>query len=199
VDISPTRKKDWALTQAAFDKLLARLSSEQEEAGVRYLELRLRIVKFFEWKNSPSPEDHADEVINRVARRIDEGEDVRNVFSYALEVARFLMLEVWHQPVVEQEPEEGFAEQSAAPAPETEADLREQRLGCLERCMESLPTKKRTLIREYYQGEKREKIDNRKRLAKRFGLTPNALKIRVCYIKIELEKCINKCVERIVV
>ncbi|MDQ3818723.1 MAG: hypothetical protein M3362_13735 [Acidobacteriota bacterium] len=162
VDISPTRKKDWVLTQAAFDRLLARLGTEREEAGRRYEELRLRVVKFFEWKNAPAPEEHADEVINRVARKIEEGEEVRNVFGYALEVARFLMLEIWRQPDVEQEPEEGFGEQSSVPAPEMEPDLQEQRLLCLERCMDSLTEEKRAIIKGFYEGEKREKIDNRK-------------------------------------
>ena len=89
----PGRKKEWVLTREAFDKLLTCLDPDRERAGIRYEIVRLKLVKFFEWRGCESPEDQADETINRVARRIDEGEVINNLESYFLGVARLLLLE----------------------------------------------------------------------------------------------------------
>src|ERR671938_30866 len=62
-----------ALTAEAFTKLLARLDPDRERAGEKYEELRRTLVKFFEWRGAPFPEDQADETFNRVARKLDEG------------------------------------------------------------------------------------------------------------------------------
>src|SRR5215471_11614968 len=80
---SVTRRK-WVLTQEAFDRLLASLGEDREVAGERYVEIRKNLVRFFEWRGSAFPEDHADETINRIAKRISEGEEIRNPGSYSL-------------------------------------------------------------------------------------------------------------------
>jgi hypothetical protein len=40
-------KKDWVLTQDAFDKLLNWLDSDRERAGQKYETIRLRLIKIF--------------------------------------------------------------------------------------------------------------------------------------------------------
>src|SRR5262245_29668334 len=89
---APRRK--WALTQEAFDTLLVAFDADREIAGKKYLELRVALIRFFEWRGCPFPEDHADETINRVARKISEGEAIRDPAHYAIGVARMLMLEI---------------------------------------------------------------------------------------------------------
>src|SRR5258705_1304439 len=69
--VSHPRRK-WVLKPEAFDRLLDSLGEDRESAGKRYLEIRSNLVRFFEWRGSPVPEDHADETINRVAKRISE-------------------------------------------------------------------------------------------------------------------------------
>lgn len=49
------------------------------------------------------------------------------------------------------------------------------------------------LILDYYRGEQRAKIEQRRRLAAERALTTNALKIRACRIRDKLEACINAC------
>src|SRR5215470_1720211 len=86
--------KDWELTPEAFSKLLAELSPDSEVAGAKYEELRGQLIKFFEWRGSFFPDQHADETLNRVARKIDEGERIeKSVTAFALGVARFVLLE----------------------------------------------------------------------------------------------------------
>lgn len=65
------RQRD--LTPELFDRLLERFSSSRIEAGERYNAMRARLIQFFVWQGIEIPEDQADEVINRVARRIGEG------------------------------------------------------------------------------------------------------------------------------
>ena len=61
------------LNAPAFQRLLARLDADPARAGERYEDLRRTLVRFFEWRGAPFPDDHADETFDRVARRLDEG------------------------------------------------------------------------------------------------------------------------------
>src|SRR5437588_10716542 len=84
----------WTLGQDAFDRLLASLDSDREHAGEKYQQIRSNLTRLFEWRGCPFPEDHADETINRVARRLEEGEEVREVTKYFFGVARLVVLQV---------------------------------------------------------------------------------------------------------
>ena len=75
-DGSTSRKKDWVLTKEALDKLLACLDQNREQAASRYEIIRRKLMKYFECRGCCSPEDLADETINRVARRIYEGKEI---------------------------------------------------------------------------------------------------------------------------
>jgi hypothetical protein len=48
-------------------------------------------------------------------------------------------------------------------------------------------------VLQYYQEEKRAKIEHRKRLAERLGIELNALRIRAYRIRAELYECIRLC------
>ena len=91
--------KERELTPEAFTKLLAKLAADPETAGGEYEELRRRLIKFFEWRGAFFSEDLADETLNRLARKIDEGEEIeKNVFALSLGVARFVFLETLKRP-----------------------------------------------------------------------------------------------------
>src|SRR5437016_12714077 len=90
---SAARKKDWTLTKEAFELLLDSLDANRERAGAKYENLRRKLIEFFEARGSYSPADHADETINRVARRIAEGEDIESLERYSYGVARLLLKE----------------------------------------------------------------------------------------------------------
>ena len=55
------------LTSEAFDQLLDCLDANRERAGERYETLRRTLVRYFEWRKTPFPEEHADETLNRAA------------------------------------------------------------------------------------------------------------------------------------
>src|SRR5688572_1887871 len=87
----------WQLTETAFDKLLAALAEDRAAAGEKYLLLKKNLVRFFETRGFTSADDAADEVFNRLARKL-ETEELENVNTYALGIARMLAFELRKSP-----------------------------------------------------------------------------------------------------
>jgi len=180
------------LTQEALDKLLACLDPNRERAGEKYEQIRSGLVKFFEWRGCSFSQDHADETINRVARKLDKGEELRDVYSYVYGVARMQILEI----------QKVSAKQRAAlthlpthAGTEELVDI-EPRAECLKQCLTSLPPSSRDLMMRYYQGEKRIKIENRRRLAEALNISLDILRIRAFRLREKLAVCIDDCVVR---
>ncbi|MEP7338427.1 MAG: hypothetical protein ABI977_11885 [Acidobacteriota bacterium] len=189
---APSRRK-WALTQEAFDKLLASLGPDHESAGEKYLEVRANLLRFFEWRGCTFPEDHADETINRVAKRVSEGEEILNPASYFHGAARMLMLEIHKEQTKERQ---AFNELAHADAAVYDFEELEPRVECLERCLTSLSAENRELILQYYQGEKGAKIENRKRLTDRFKIPINSLRMRAVRLREKLHACVLDCLQK---
>jgi len=187
------KKEHWALTQTAFDNLLRRFASNRDEAAKQYESLRRKLVRFFEWRALDVPEECADETIDRVARRLEEGTEIENVAAYSYGVARKVFRERIRRretTVVELE----NAREVPAPTVTEDPEL-DERFHCFDRCLSNLPEDKRTLIIDYYQDEKRAKIDLRNQLAEKLSIPLNALRIRVHRIRINLESCVNQCLK----
>ncbi len=190
--VSAPRPK-WTLTQEAFDRLLASLGGDRERAGEQYLETRSKLVRFFEWRGCPFPEDHADETINRVAKRLVEGEEILNPPSYYLGVARMLLLEINKESVRQQQ---ALRELPSSMITSNQSDESEARIDCLRQCLRQLSSDNRELILQYYHGEKAVKIDSRKKLAERFGVPINTLRMRALRIRENLQRRVENCQKR---
>jgi len=197
-------KKDWVLTQDAFDVLLAQLDPDRQRAGQKYEAIRHGLITFFECRGSDTPEDHADATINRVARRLLEGAEIYagSPASYFYGIARNVLKEHWQSPGAASAPLDTVPVTRLSEHPgrlqeaQAEREQREQRLDCLEDCLGGLGLKDWELIREYYQGETSVKIENRKLLARKLGLAANALRIRALRIREKLEDCVQRCLGR---
>jgi DNA-directed RNA polymerase specialized sigma24 family protein len=183
-------RQKWALNQEAFDKLLVAFDADRETAGRKYLEIRNNLTRFFEWRGCSFPEDHADETINRMAKRVFEGEEILNHSGYAMGVARLLLLEINKGRQREQS---ALAEIGAAPDIYVPEDDDETRLTCLRSCLQTLSPDNRELILQYYQGEKGEKIQNRKKLLDRLGIPINTLRMRALRLRERLQACVEEC------
>jgi RNA polymerase sigma factor (sigma-70 family) len=186
----PASRPRWALTQEAFDRLLASLGGDRERAGEHYLETRAKLVRFFEWRGCPFPEDHADETINRVARRLVEGEKILNPDGYCFGVARMLVLEINKESIKQQQ---ALNELPGSTITSNQSDESEPRIDRLRRCLQKLSPEDRELILQYYHGEKSVKIDCRKKLAERLGVPVNTLRTRVLRIRENLRRCFENC------
>jgi len=188
LSVSATARVKWTLTQEAFDKLLHALDGDRARAGNIYQETRSNLIRFFEWRGCPFPEDHADETINRVARRILEGEDVRDVPKYFFGVARLLFLEIQKARARELN-----ALNNLPDAEPSSHDSDETRLDCLRQCLGGISDDQRDLIIGYYQGEKSNKINNRQILAERLRIPIGTLRMRALRLREQLEICVEKC------
>jgi DNA-directed RNA polymerase specialized sigma24 family protein len=181
-----------ALTEEAFDRLLSRLDRDRGRAGERYEDLRRTLVRFFEWRGAPYPEEHADETFDRVARRLAEGVDIINIGGYCYEVARFVYLETRKGPHRQQTSIESVNPATTADTA-GEGTREEARLACLDDCLASLPADGRELIVLYYRDERRERINTRQALATRLGLRAEALANRAQRLRDKLERCVTAC------
>lgn len=184
---------EWSLTREALDKLLAAFSQDTDEAARQYEALRIRLIRYFEWRSTPLPDNQADEALNRVARRIDEGEQVNNVVAYAYRVAYFVFLETLTEPELVD-----IGEMLHPPVIESQFEdtEHEQRQRCFDSCLEELPTNNRKIILIYYEDERRAKIERRKNLAEELKISLDALRIRAHRIRKGLEKCITSCLRQ---
>ena len=182
----PLAKNKWTLTQGAFDRLLAQLDPDRQQAGTKYEALRRKLVKFFEWRGSSFAEDLADDTLNRVAMNVVAGEEIRQFPAYCAAIARHVFLESLRSRQRE------VALRSEPQAPEISDDP-EQRTECLERCMRELSPESLQLIVQYYQDEKQARITARRSLAERLNIPMNALRIRAYRIRASLEACVERC------
>jgi len=193
-------KPGWSPTQSAFRDFLNWLDEGIESSGEKYLEMHRRLVSYFSRKNCLSPDDLADETLTRVLRRLEEDGAIADMPAarYCYITAKFVFLEYlrradhrqisldvlpgWRYPA---------SSLMASGEPDDELKTRAKRLDCLDHCLLKLNPDHRELISEYYQGERQAKIERRRQLAARLGLTMNALTIRACRIRDKLEACVR--------
>jgi len=178
----------WELTEEAFAKFLACLDPDPARAGEKYEALRESLVKFLDWRGASFPEELVDETFNRVARKLEEGETIRDVPTYCHGVARLVFLQSLERS---DNKRVEFDELSTIAIPEP--DVADARRECLNHCLRQLPAENRELIIEYYRKEGRQKIDHRVLMAERLGIPPSALRSRAQRIRDKLERCIRRC------
>ncbi len=193
-------KKNWAMTSNAFARLLEWFDEGKDSDGRNYLEMRQRLVAYFDRKNCLTPDELADETLNRVARRLEEEGTIKSETpaKYCYITAKFVFMEslrgadkksVPLDDVLKQSPSNRFAAEE-----DEEKKIKEKMLDCLEECTGKLEAANREIIINYYYGEERVKIENRRALAEKLGISTNALTIRACRIRDKLEGCVGRCV-----
>jgi DNA-directed RNA polymerase specialized sigma24 family protein len=178
--------KEWVLTQESFEALLAWLDPNRELAGQKYEEIRTRLIKIFACRGCYEPEEQADETINRVTNKLKEiestftGERARYFYGVANKV---------HLEYLRRKP--------APPLPTATvtSEETEREYQCLDHCVSKLTAENRELVLQYYQEEKRAKIEHRKHLAARLGIALNALRIRAHRIRASLQDCVKECLQ----
>jgi DNA-directed RNA polymerase specialized sigma24 family protein len=184
-----TAQNGFVLTKDALDALLARLDPDRARAGAKYETLRVGLIRFFEWRGASTPVEHADETLDRVARKLQQGEEVRDIHAFVAGVARFVFMEVVKQRNTQQATLRKWPGQ--AQAEELPGD--DVRMGCAKECLQTLPVDSARVLIAYYQGERAKKIANRQSLADELGVSPNTLRMRMRRIRVQLEECIIEC------
>ena len=191
-----------SLTQFAFARLLEWLDDGVDSRGATYLEMRRRLVWYFDRRGRPAADELADETFNRIARTLEQAGVIRTrpPARYCFVVAEFVMFEDIrrdrrHVRVDNPRRFEAFLDRRVpvVDADHSLTERREQRHACLDRCLEALGDEQRDLAIEYYRDARRERIERRRALAARLGISMNALAIRACRIRDTLKKCVEAC------
>lgn len=192
-------KKDWASSPEAFGRFLNWLDAGVESEGECYVEMRRRLVAYFDRKRCAAPDELADETLTRVSRRLEEEGAITNTppAQYCYIVARYVFLEYLrsadHRRVDIQPGAIVTPGTSTVALEQTSREARQA--DCLDRCLGALSDDDRSLILAYYSGEDRQRIAHRRALALERCLTPNALTIRASRLRSRLEACVTGCLE----
>ncbi|MBX7171376.1 MAG: hypothetical protein K1X72_10485 [Pyrinomonadaceae bacterium] len=192
-------KKDWTPTPEAFDKMLSWLDADREKAGEEYEKIRQKLIKLFKWRNCRPEDDYADVTINRVMRRISEDVEASKdkPYLYFHGTALNVLREFWRKEQKHQtEDIENVTIATDSPQQKIEEDYEETRkaakFDCMRNCLRQLPDETRQFIVRYHHGES--KKDVRKRMAEEQNVPLNVLRIRACRVRVDLEKCADRCV-----
>jgi|SRR5689334_948807 len=174
---------------ASFDQLLSWLNPDREQAGLRYEEIRRRLIKIFARRGCWEAEDLADETLRRVESHVNEVAEswINDPILYFYAVARNVRREYLRRKAL----------LNPAPPPPPSADEAEREDRCLEHCMERLLTgDERALVLQYYHGQGHTKIENRRKLCREHELGLNALRIRMHRVIKRLRPCVLDCLEQ---
>ena len=171
--------KRWELGRDGWEALLAALAPDRDVAGQKYEELRRRLINLLAWEQCDAPENLADEVLNRLARKVLEGTVIPHLDRFAFGIARILIQEQArtrrNQDAALRELQTG-ARQSGRDWATIEA---------MKGCLDTLPDDRRELIERYY-------TENRAGLARKLGISVNALRNRALRIREELFNCMSR-------
>ena len=185
-------RKDWTLTQEAFDLLLSWLSADRDEAGAIYEQIRARLIKIFINRGCVNSDLLADETINRVTSKLPEimPAYTGNPIHYFYNVANKVHLESISTRRKKEDQLDPLAHSKhfgISPAqPSTSDEVPFQQL---EECLEELPPDSRKLLLEYFGAEKA-KAASRRMLAEGAGMNLNKLRIKILRLKRKLQECV---------
>ena len=173
-------------TQEVFDKLLRWLDPDRDKAGEKYSKIQFRLIGIFSSRGCCNSEDLTDITFNIVNSKIDWLLEnyVGDPALYFYGVAKKIYLEQRKKSPPEPPP----------PAPDR-SQLEDQ-CSCLEKCLkQELNEAEGRLVLRYHEKEKSEKIFLRKQLAAEWGITINALRIKMHHIHSRLRSCIDECMK----
>lgn len=180
-------KRERPPTREEFEKLLAWFDSDPDKAASTFNHTHSRLIRVFGLRGCVDDEALADEVINRVAVRIDT---VMKNYSDPLRCCVGFVANVYREYDRERQ-----KNRDAKPPPQPRpSDELEKEDKCLKECLESLAQAERDLFEGYFQVEKRERITRRKKIAEKMKISINALRIRAHHVRKQMHQCIVNCV-----
>jgi RNA polymerase sigma factor (sigma-70 family) len=174
-----------------LDRLLAALASDRDRAAEDLVLLRRKLLMYFTWNRATFADELVDETLDRVARRLQEGDAIRSgdVRAYVYGFARNVLRESWSRPHLVQ-----TRQDPAAPATmEREHAVAERRSHCLDTCLARLPAETRRLLLAYYQADRGAKIASRRELAARLNISGGRLRLKLHRVRADLQVCVRAC------
>jgi len=191
------------LAREALDKLLALFDrTDRRRAAEKYEDMRLALLHFFEQRRSAVADALVDEVLDRVARKLDEGTQIDWPRAYFYGVAKNVFSEYRDRPEAKWIPLEVLPSRQQPRFHPQEVqeharlkEERDRRFACMQQCVQRLQPETLTLLKEYSAGRGHARIERREALAREHEVSLANLRTRICRIRIELNTCVAACVE----
>lgn len=183
-------KKDWVLTQEAFDAFLNWLSPERDEAAKKYEKLHRNLITLFNYRGCENSDMLADEVINRVAERLTNSENGEiQSLSFVYGVARHVYLEQFKKRKSVSLDEHIIVDESAHLTDDSHQT-------CMKYCLNKLDDAEREMIFRYYSVDPKTKVEKREKLSAQYQISVNNLRVKVKRMREKLQNCQKKCLDK---
>jgi DNA-directed RNA polymerase specialized sigma24 family protein len=168
-----------------FNKLLARLEPDLTDSTIRYKQLRLKMIRFFQWKRCGDAEILADETIARAVKKIIEGDEIHadDPYVYIRAIANNVYREYVRGEIKTRKLLANLLQPTLEP--EVSEDCRIQ-------CLRNLPSDRLKLLQEYFLDEKDSQL-----LAEELNITINALRLQMHRLKKRLDSCYEDCLKKL--
>lgn len=177
-----------SLTSESLKKLLAALSSDEVEAVRLYTKLRESLVRFFQIKGVADEDESADETLDRVAEKLEQGAKIEDLRNFAFGVAKYVALEAIRREQTRARSADSFYLKDSATDEFGESDAVET----LRECFKGLYERERRLILKYFEDLTADELyENRRKLAESENLSLNALRNRISRLRKRLEDCMR--------
>lgn len=183
-----------------FKRLLEWLDSDTEQAAERYGHIYRVLIKYFNSAGCPNSEELADETIDRMIGKIKslknyEGEKIKYFLGIARNIKRESFRKREHQAVLTDL--ENLGEQAERFENPDDENWSEIQMNCLKICLKKLSAKERKLILGYHNvTESNKKKEVHKKLAEKFSLSANTLRVQIFRLKQRVAECAGKCAEK---
>jgi len=188
----PSMNKDRSLKEQDFNNLLNWLSTDREESGRKYEQIRLGLVRFFRFRGCNDPATLADETINRVASKIDRYEESSaGPISIFRGFASKIYLE--YRTKIKMEVQLDADLPFHDPFAEVDVDKKESLHVCLESCLNTLDPVENEMVVSYYNNDKTSRFESRRAMAENLRINMGTLHTRVFRVRSTLKRCIERC------
>ena len=179
------------LARRRLHGLIERLRTDANAGGFDYEQLRRRLALFFRQDEPVDAESLADEALDRLARRLDEGTAIESAGLYAFGIAKLMRFEA-----NERRARREAARQEALAAIGGEAEEPDETdpalLAALRACLREFGPGSSDLMLTYYRDDDARRIATRRDLAAALGVSINALRNRALRLRETLEACVRR-------
>ena len=178
----------------SLESLIKLLDADSDgPPGTGYQLIRLKLIRYFEWQRCIAAEELTDETIDRVARKIAEGQQIDNLKGFFYGVARLVFKEYERAQLRQL--------RAFATLPTSTEDIVEDNeeekpyFACRRKCLRELPEAEHNLIVAYCKPDGRPKQDRRRELAAKLEIKVANLRLKAFRIREKLDKCTDDCMK----
>lgn len=183
----------------SFTKLLNWLDSDGEKAALEYERIRRTLIKIFLSNGCSRAEDLTDTAFDRVAAKIDTIKETYRGDKklYFAGVARKVILEFRREKeLLLGEGKFDVEDDKSNKFYESKEEILPAELACLRKCLRRMKTKSKKLILAYFDDSHGKKSEHHKKIAEKFSMSANALRIQIFKDKKILLECCRECISR---